>query len=361
MTTLISQWWPSFAGFAWPWAFALLPLPWLAAWLLPPRRAATAALKVPFADALPGLAQGGRAAAWRMPWLAVLAWWLLCVALARPQELGEAVVPPQSGRNLMLALDLSGSMREADMQLGSRVVDRLTAAKAVLADFLDRREGDRVGLLVFGQRAYALSPLTQDRESVREQLADTVSGLAGQETAIGDAIGLAVKRLRQQREGQRVLILLTDGVNTAGLLTPAKAAELAAAEHVRVHTVAFGSEGGTLSLFGLKLPSAGNEDAIDEKTLRAIAEKTGGRFFRARDTAELAGIYSELDRIEPVEQAGQAVRPRIERYADPLLAALCVALLSLLWPRRVLQRLAARALHPGAGEPRRSSAGGEAG
>src|SRR3970040_1497504 len=166
----------------------------------------------------------------------------LCVAAARPQQLGDAVQPPSAGRDLMLALDLSGSMSEPDMELGGRPVDRLTAAKAVLADFLDRRGGDRVGLLVFGRRAYALTPLTLDRDSVREQLGDSVVGLAGQETASGDAIGLAVKRLRTQPAGQRVLILLTDGVNTAGALDPKKAAELARDEGVRVHTIAFGGD-----------------------------------------------------------------------------------------------------------------------
>src|SRR5690606_9347722 len=203
-----------------------------------------------------------------------------------------AVQPPQAGRELMLALDLSGSMSEPGMQLGGRPVDRLTAAKAVLADFLDRRAGDRVGLLVFGRRAYVLTPLTLDRDTVRQQLVDSVVGLAGQETAIGDAIGLAVKRLRQRTDvaatddQPRVLVLL-------------KAAELAADAGVRVHTIAFGGEG-SMSLFGFQLPMPGAGDEIDETTLRRIAEATGGRFFRARDTAELAGIYAEIDRLEPV-------------------------------------------------------------
>ena len=220
------------------------------------------------------------------------------------------------------------------MELGGNVVDRLTAAKAVLADFLDRRVGDRVGLLVFGQRAYALTPLTLDRDSVRDQLRDSVAGLAGRETAIGDAIGLAVKRLRDQPEGQRVLILLTDGVNTAGVLEPLKAAELAKSEGVRIHTIAFGGSGGAISMFGMTLPMPGGEDEIDEATLKQIASQTGGQSFRARDTEELAGIYAELDRIEPVKQEGQRVRPRIERYYWPLAVSLIVALFVFLIPRR---------------------------
>ena len=330
----MSAWWlawqEGFAGFAWPWAWAALPLPLLAWLLLPPRQSSAAALRVPWRRRLDQVAAGGDAGVRGAWWLPLLAWVLLCAATARPQQLGPAQVPPQEARQLKLAVDLSGSMSEADMELGGRVVDRLTAAKAVIADFLDRRAGDRVGLLVFGQRAYMLTPLTLDRDSVRLQLRDSVAGLAGRETALGDAIGLAVKRLREQPEGQRVLVLLTDGVNTAGVLDPLKAAELASAEGVRVHTIAFGGSG-SFSFFGVPLPMQGG-DEVDEDTLRRVAESTGGRFFRARDTGELAGIYAELDRLEPVAVAATPVRPRIERYPWPLGGALALALVA--WPLR---------------------------
>lgn len=317
---------------AWPWMLWSLPVPILMRWW-PSRPGAGAALRVPYAaDQLQslGAASGGtgprlgRALLW-------LAWACLCVAAARPQQLGEAVTPPQQGRQMMLAVDVSGSMSEADMMLGNQVVERLTAAKAVLADFLDRRVGDRVGLLIFGERAYTLTPLTADLTSVRDQLRDSVVGLAGRETAIGDAIALAVKRLREQPQGQRVLILLTDGVSNAGVLEPLRAAELAQAEGVRVYTVAFGGDGG-ISLFGVQI--APGEDPVDEATLNKIAELTGGRSFRARNTDELAGIYAELERLEPVKSAGPAVRPRIERYAPPLALALLLAGLAWLLPRR---------------------------
>lgn len=322
--------------FAWPWWLLALPLPLLARWLLPAARDASAALKVPFGERLDAIAAvGGRSLrGGSAGWLLWLAWALLCIAAARPQQLGEAVQPPQAGRDMMLALDLSGSMSEPDMALNDAPVDRLTAAKAVLADFLDRRVGDRIGLIVFGRRAYVLTPLTLDRDTVRDQLKDSVVGLAGQETAIGDAVGLAVKRLREQPSGQRVLILLTDGVNTAGALDPNKAAELARDHQVRIHTIAFGGDG-SLSLFGFKIAVPGG-DPLDETSLRAIAQTTGGRFFRARDTAELAGIYAEIDRIEPVQRPGKAVRPRIERYVWPLAAAFALALLAFAWPRRRL-------------------------
>ncbi len=325
-----------FADFAWPWLLLALPLPWLARRLLPARRSASAALRVPYGNRLDGIAGiGGSARGQHASSLLWIAWILLCVAAARPQQLGAPIAPPQAGRDMMLAVDLSGSMAEEDMQLGGHLVDRLTAAKAVIADFLDRRAGDRVGLLVFGQRAYTLTPLTLDRDSVRDQLADAVIGLAGRETAIGDAIGLAVKRLRTQPAEQRVLILLTDGVNTAGVLDPRKAAELAKSERVRVHTVAFGGQGG-MSVFGFQLPMPGGQDEIDEPTLQAIADETGGRFFRARDTESLAGIYAEIDRLEPVQRPGEQIRPRKEQYAWPLAAALAFALLALAVPNRRL-------------------------
>ncbi|WP_379654996.1 vWA domain-containing protein [Pseudoxanthomonas sp. UC19_8] len=332
--SLLAQWMHDvrllFGGFAWPWMWLALPLPWLVTWLLPAVRSQSPALRVPYGDALDGIAvSAATARRFGINWLAALAWLLLCAAAARPQQLGEAVTPPQTGRDLMLAVDLSGSMRETDMELGGTPVDRLTAAKAVLADFLDRRVGDRVGLLVFGNRAYAVAPLTLDRDSVRDQLRDTVSGLAGRETAIGDAIGLAVKRLAAQPKGQRVLILLTDGVSNAGALDPDKAAELAAREGVRIHTIAFGGGGG-LSVFGMRLGLQGQDD-IDEDGLRRIAQATGGRFFRARDTQELAGIYSELDKIEPISRPGRAVQPRIERYPVPLAFALGLGVLALAW------------------------------
>ena len=350
---------PGWLGsFAWPWVLAALPLPLLARWLLPRRRAQGAALRVPWGERLQAVAAaGGRsravAGAGVLAWVA---WGLLCVAAARPQALGAPLAPPQAGRDMMLAVDLSGSMGEVDMELGGRPVDRLTAAKAVLADFLDRRAGDRVGLVVFGERAYALTPMTRDLASVRTQLEDSVVALAGRETAIGDAIGLATKRLvsardaaapaagdgGRDRDHTQVLVLLTDGVNTAGVLDPRKAAELARDAGVRIHTIGFGTESGALSLFGLSLPGPAG-GGIDEEALASIADTTGGRYFRARDTAALAGIYAELDRIEPVERPGEPVRPRIERYPLPLGAAFVVALLAFAWPRGRARRARATA------------------
>ena len=322
-------------GFAWPWLLAAIPLPWLVHALLPARPSQVPALRVPWGERLRKVASGGllQATSRSFPWLAMLAWSLLCIAAARPQDLGPPIAPPQVGRDTMLAIDLSASMGEEDMELGGRLVDRLTAAKAVLADFLDRRVGDRIGLVVFGDRAFALTPLTLDRDSVRQQLDASVVGLAGRATALGDAIALSTKRLQQQDTEQRVLIVLTDGVNTAGVLEPAKAAQIARDAGVRIHAIAFGGEGGgALSVFGFSLPTGGDE--VDEAGLQKIAQLTGGRFFRARDTEALAGIYAEIDALEPVKRQGQAVRPKIERYPWPLGLALAVGVLALLLRRR---------------------------
>lgn len=326
--------------FAWPWLLCALPLPWLTARLLPAVSSdLDSALKVPFAGELDALAADqARARRTRFHGLAVLAWLLLCVAAARPQLLGEVTQPPQSGRDLLLAVDLSGSMAAEDMRLGGRMVDRLTAVKAVLGDFLERRAGDRVGLVLFGERAYAVTPLTLDRNSVRQQLFDSVIGLAGQETAIGDAITLAVKRLSDPDEksaesGQKVVILLTDGVNTAGSIQPDRAAQLAQSADVRVHTIGFGGEGQD-NFFGMRMQGP---PQIDEAALKRVADTTGGRYFRARDTQELAGIYAELDRIEPVARPGEVLQPRIERYVLPLSLAAVLALLAIgigLWRGR---------------------------
>ncbi len=321
-------------GFAWRWMLLAIPLPLLVHMLFPARSGHEAPLRVPWGERLQRIPNAGALSAkpGGLPWLLFLAWCLLCIAAARPQQLGPAIAPPQVGRDLMLAVDLSASMGEEDMELGGRIVDRLTSAKAVLADFLDRRAGDRVGLVVFGERAYALTPLTLDRDSVREQLGDSVVGLAGRATAIGDAIALATKRLQNQPAGQRVLILLTDGVNTAGMLDPARAAQIAHDNRVRIHAIAFGGDAGGLSVFGFQLPMSGDE--VDEAGLRRIAALTGGRFFRARDTDALAGIYAEIDQLEPVQRQGQVVRPKIERYPLPLACALALGLLAFVLRRR---------------------------
>ncbi len=310
---------------AWPWSLAALPLPLLAAWLLPPSRTGDAAVRLPFLGGL-GVTLSERSSAprWRLP-IAVLAWILLVLAAARPQLAGEPIYVPTEGRDLMLAVDISGSMATEDMRLGGEITDRLTAVKAVAGDFIDRRKGDRVGLILFGRNAYLQTPLTFDRETVRTLLNEAAIGLAGKETALGDAIGLAVKKLRDRPEDNRVLILLTDGASTAGEVPPLKAAQLAASAGVRIHTIGVGTEGP--GLLGLAIPRG----ELDEATLQAVAGETGGRYFRARDIRSLQEIYALLDALEPVEGEDRSFRPVDELYAWPLGGAFVLgALLSVL-------------------------------
>ena len=325
--------------FASPWLLAALPLPILVAWLLPAAAdTAGAALRLPFYNALHASMGEGRGSRsrWRLL-LASLAWCCLVIAAARPQVLGDPVQLPVSGRDLLLAVDISGSMETADMLLGKQVATRLAAVKYVAGDFIQRREGDRLGLILFGDQAYLQTPLTFDRNTTSIQLDEAAIGLAGQRTAIGDAIGLAVKRLRDQPQENRVLILLTDGENTAGTVDPQKAADIAASSGVRIYTIGVGADERVVSGFFGKRRVANSE--LDEPALIAIAEKTGGQYFRARDIAGLEAIYRLLDELEPVSGDEEVFRPVHELYMWPLATALFICLLLGLLATGLLQRL----------------------
>lgn len=315
--------------FEWPWLALLLPLPYLIhRWARPVEAPAEAALRVPFLEdfieAAPGAGKG-RPRSWPL-WVALIAWCLLVLAAMRPQWTGELIEVPVSGRELMLAVDLSGSMEQRDFVLRGKRVDRLTATKQVAGDFIERRIGDRLGLILFGERAYLQAPLTFDRETVKTLLLESAIGLAGKATAIGDAIGLAVKRLREREESHRILILLTDGANTAGVVDPVDAAQLARREGLKIYTIGVGAdEIIERSLFGSRRinPSAD----LDEATLKAIADSTGGNYFRARDLDELEEIYALLDKLEPIEQDAMKFRPKKSFYHWPLTAALLLGML----------------------------------
>lgn len=315
--------------FVWPWVFAALPLPWILRLLLPPADSTTqgAALRLPFYRDLPGADSGsGQQSRLWLRLLAWLAWALLVSAAARPQWLGEPVSLPVSGRDLMLAVDVSGSMEQADYELNGRAVSRLDMVKAVAGDFIERRRGDRLGLILFGSRAYVQTPLTYDRKTVRAFLDDSVIGLAGRETAIGDAVALAVKRLREQPEDNRVLILLTDGANTAGNIAPADATQVAAESKVRIYTIGIG--GGKVGIrtpFGIRLRRPAGD--LDPTTLKAIADATGGRFFQASETDELERVYQDLDRLEPSIRDNRSYRPMHALFHWPAGAALLLAML----------------------------------
>jgi Ca-activated chloride channel family protein len=313
--------------FVLPLVFACLPLPLLAAWLLPRAPETTGlALRLPFYQALNTSVAESRSTRSRLRLvLATLAWLLLVGAAARPQYLGEPLQLPVSGRDLLLAVDISGSMKAEDMKLGNRVATRLAAVKYVASDFIERRKGDRIGLILFGGQAYLQTPLTFDRETANIQLGEAAIGLAGKRTAIGDAIGLAVKRLRDQPQENRVLVLLTDGANTAGSVDPQKAADIAASEGVRIYTIGVGAD--EMLVRGIFGSRRVQNDELDEPALIAIAEKTGGRYFRARDIAGLEEIYRLLDKLEPVSVDEETFRPVHELYMWPLGAALLLSVL----------------------------------
>lgn len=317
---------------AWPWALLALPLPLLVNRLLPESASLQdAGLKVPAFGGFAMLADRSEAEqllSWKL-WVAALAWLLLVVAAARPERIGDEVDVPVSGRNLMLAVDLSGSMDQKDFELGNLRVDRLTATKAVASDFISRREGDRIGLILFGERAYLQVPLTLDRETVKVFLLESFIGLAGEKTAIGDAITLAVKLIYDLDEdpGEQVLVLLTDGANTAGVIQPLKAAELARQVGLRIYTIGIGAEQLEVSsLIGGRRSINPSAD-LDEKTLTGIAELTGGRYFRAKDTAGLQDIYRLVDELEPVEEPEAGFRPVKSMYFLPLTVSFALAAL----------------------------------
>ncbi len=326
--------------FVWPWVFALLPLPWLVYRFAPPALAAEdAALWVPQLDPF-RLARHERdrrrPGGWPL-YLALLCWLLLVSAAARPEWLGDPVELPVSGRELLLAVDLSGSMRTGDFQIDGQPANRLTALKSVARPFIERRVGDRIGLILFGEQPYVQAPLTFDRATVLQFLDEAVVGLAGERTAIGDAIGLALKRTASAEQARRrVLILITDGANTAGELPPLKAAELAASQGLKIYTIGVGADRMEVRDFFFSRTVNPSAD-LDEETLRAIAERTGGRYFRARDRDELEQIYAQLDRLEPVAEDSEVFRPVTALFFWPLAAALigaAVLALKELWPER---------------------------
>ena len=328
--------------FVWPWVFALLPLPWLMRFVLPMADSGEAALKVSFLNELEGLS-GRRAKAnlpaWRQRSPFLLIWLFLLIAAARPQWLGEPLPVAASGRDLLVAVDVSGSMDYPDMQWQSDEVSRLVLVQHLLGDFLEGRQGDRVGLILFGSQAFVQAPLTFDRRTVRIWLDEAKIGIAGKNTAIGDAIGLALKRVRLRPANSRVLVLVTDGANNGGQIDPITAARLAANEGVRIYTIGIGSDpdkSGIQGLLGLN-PSLD----LDEPTLKDIASLSGGQYFRARDGEQLEKIRATLDSLEPVAQQPTQARPAQVLYQWPLSLALLMSVLLVirsLWPNNAVQR-----------------------
>ncbi len=325
----------------WPWIFVILPLPFLVAWLFPAARRDESALRVPFyaeAAHYESRVFSNRSRSLIRRMLMVITWIALVIAASRPQWIGDPVALPATGRDLMLAVDISGSMAQEDMQLNRQPVTRLAVVKKVVGDFVERRQGDRLGLILFGSQAYLQTPLTFDRNTVRTLLNETPIAIAGKQTAIGDAIGLTVKRLRDRPEANRVMVLLTDGSSNAGEMTPTQAAQLAAHEHIKIYTVGVGADEMTVSgfFFDQKInPSAD----LDEATLKEIANMTGGKYYRAKNARELEQIYADLDEQEPIEQDPETYRPVKSLFYYPLGLALLITLLLAVFNSLVLDWL----------------------
>ncbi|WP_181701535.1 VWA domain-containing protein [Chthonobacter albigriseus] len=277
-------------SFAFPWALLLFLLPWLARRVLTARSAADAALVVSqsaFSAALPAGAHGGRVGAT----LAAGAWIALVLSLAGPRLPVTTDLVTASGREIILALDLSGSMVKEDFVLDGKPLTRLDAVKRVASRFVRTRKGDRVGLVIFGDRAYVAQPPTFDVAAVAGAIETAQIGISGRSTAISDGLGLAAKRLTESDATTKVVVLLSDGVDTSGKVRANDAAGLAARHGIRVHTIALGPE----DLENQPM----SRDAVDAATLRAVAEAGGGESFRVRTMADLDAMAASLDRLEP--------------------------------------------------------------
>jgi len=314
-------------SFAWPWLLLLMPLPFLVYWL--PKKnneRANAALIMPQlieSTAVDISSPSNKKA----PLIILCVCWLLSVlSLSQPQWLGDAIDIPTKGREMMIAVDLSGSMQIEDMSLRGSTVNRLDMLKVVLGDFIERRVGDRLGLILFADDAYMQTPMTFDRKTVKQMLEESVLGLVGRKTAIGDAIALAVKRFDAKQKSNKVLLLLTDGQNTAGKILPEQALELAIAKGITIYSIGIGADVMLQeSLFGTRRVNPSSD--LDEKTLTKLAEQTGGKYFRAKDSQGMQQIYQLLDQLEPIDQEQQQMRPLTALYYWPLALALLISML----------------------------------
>ena len=319
-------------SFVWPWFYLILPLPFLYRKL---RRSANSESPYLESTILLSIAEtqnrlvNSTSQRRLLILLLIIAWLSLVTAIARPVNIGDPVALPTTGRDILLAVDISGSMEREDMIINGRQVNRLYAVKSVVSEFVNTREGDRLGLILFGERAYLQTPLTFDTKTLQDLLIEAQIGFAGNGTAIGDAIGLSVKKLKERPDSNRVLILLTDGSNTAGVLSPSEASDIAKKAKVKIYTIGIGDgRQRNQVLFGQTLVNQNND--LDERTLTAIADLTGGKYFRARDPRELRSIYDQLNKLEPIDQDEELLRPITSLFHWPLALFLTCSLLIIL-------------------------------
>lgn len=309
--------------FNYPWVLVLLLLPPIVRYVLPVYRKSRVAVRVPFFRRMAELfeiepTEGGvvRDRRWGDFLFNALLWALIVCALARPQYLEDPITRVLPTRDILLIVDLSGSMETADFtNADGKTIDRLTAVKEVLDDFLTQRQGDRVGLVVFGNAPFVQVPFTQDLEACRLLLNETEPRMAGPRTAFGDAIGLGITLFEKSSVTDRVIIALTDGNDTGSKVPPIEAAKIARDKGIVIHVVGVGD------------PEAAGEELLDEEVLETVASETGGNYYFAENRQKLEGIYTELDKIDTREVETQSYRPRIDLFYWPLAFFLVMSLL----------------------------------
>lgn len=313
--------------FLWPAALLLLPVPFLMRLgkgdAAHTQTTETNALSVPFLPRLQQYAPHVLNTPSNTKSLFLIVAWILCIlALTRPVWMGNETAPfQQSGRNVLLAIDTSGSMAQTDLSINNQPVTRFDIVQSIVKDFIKDRSGDNLGLILFGSEAYTFVPLSLDTKTTATLFDEAAIGIAGEMTAIADAIALGVKNLAQTPTDKRILILLSDGYNNAGKLPLDQAIELARREHVKIYTIGVGADEQLIqTFFGVQAINPSTD--LDEQTLKQIADTTGGRYFRARSTSELNDIYDTLNQLEPLPQSAQTVRPTKELFFIPLLMAL---------------------------------------
>lgn len=331
-------------NFAYPYAVFLLILPVLIRYLTPAIKGLHGdALRVPFIRDLQkisvksggiwGTIASNKTSSGRL-FLLYLIYGLLVIAVARPQWIGEPIRTRSQARDILLVMDISNSMLQPDFAIGGRQINRLSAVKKVAADFIQKRRDDRMGLILFGTRAYLQAPVTYDKRSIQEILWNMDAGMAGDSTSIGDAVGLALKTLKDSpNKDEKIIILLTDGENNDGSLSMAEAINLAKNEKAKIYTIGVGSENSFVqSFFGLRI--GGTNQVLDEASLKKLAQETKGNYFRAKDTETLQKIYNIIDKMEPTDNNEQFVIETKELFYLPLIAALVLAGILIIISRR---------------------------
>ncbi|SFV63716.1 BatA (Bacteroides aerotolerance operon) [hydrothermal vent metagenome] len=309
--------------FEWWFLFSLLPLPLLVYWFIPSRKQNDSAIIMPFINIedINHTKSNYSVLKNYNLWLLLFAWLALILAVSRPIWVGDLVKLPQEGKDVILAVDLSGSMQERDFSYAGRRLNRLDVVKIAANEFIEKRHKDRIGLIVFGSQAYLYAPLTFDTKLIKQFLKESQIRMAGEKTAIGDAIAMAIKHFREvnkkNSKKEKILVLLTDGANSAGVITPNKAIQLAKLENIKIYTIGLGSN--SRSWF--------RRSSIDIGLLKRIASSTGGQFFHATNTRNLQKIYTALDKLETSKEKAKSFRPKKDLFYYPLSAFFALTLL----------------------------------